>query len=142
MPINVTGQQYLIFDSSISVTIYCIAVPEGIPPKLTYTPFTNNSSIPFVPIYQTTNAAYVEFLGGFAPPVSGIYTCTSEIGYSVTSYIANPTFSGTCSSVHRHVNMVVRSFIFFFPTSDGFVSDKISQVQFNSLPIGSMDFGL
>ena len=98
MPINVTNKQYLIFEPSISVNISCIGIPGGIPPTLTYTPFSN-SSVTTVPVYQNSSAAYIEFSGGFAPSVSGVYTCLSESGYSVTSYIANPSSSGTWSSV-------------------------------------------
>ena len=98
MPINVTSQQYLILNSSIPLNVSCIGAPGGIPPMLTYTPFTTFSNTS-LPVHQNASAAYIEFPGGFALPFSGVYTCTSASGYTVTSYIASPSPSGRCRSV-------------------------------------------
>ena len=78
---------FVISNTEEPVNITCTAFPQGPYPTLRAYPFTSDIMLP-IPVYTVNNTAVVaSFSGGLTSDYSGVYTCTSETGYTSTAYV-------------------------------------------------------
>ena len=78
---------FVISNTEEPVNVTCTAFPQGPYPTLRAYPFTSDTML-LIPVYTVNNTSVVaSFPGGLTSNYSGIYTCTSESGYSSTAYI-------------------------------------------------------
>ena len=78
---------FAISNTEKPVNITCTAFPQGLYPTLTAYPFTSHIMLP-IPVYTVNNTSVVaSFSGGLTSGYSGVYTCTSETGYTSTAYV-------------------------------------------------------
>ena len=78
---------FIVNNTREPVNITCTAFPQGPYPTLRAYPFTSHLLLP-IPVYTVNNTSVVaNFSGGLTSDYSGVYTCTSETGYTSTAYV-------------------------------------------------------
>ena len=78
---------FIVANTEEPLNVTCTAFPQGPYPKLRAYPFTSDIMLP-IPVYTVNNTAVVaNFSGGLTSDYSGVYTCTSETGYTSTAYV-------------------------------------------------------
>ena len=78
---------FIVANTEEPLNVTCTAFPQGPYPTLRAYPFTSDIMLP-IPVYTVNNTAVVaSFSGGLTSDYSGVYTCTSETGYTSTAYV-------------------------------------------------------